>query len=265
MESNNNRRATLTTLQARTALALINKSTVALDSQNAIEMESKQIIETLIKTFPANYPAEIIPALWAFTLSNVGKKAIKDNTLTAYEYIALLAESKRDNAENRKDYGAFGDLFEILARLALVKKQNLINWRLLTVKDINRPDIISNKYGVIECGTNGKTWTNGTLFDYMAGDYTSVIYGVFMDEDKQAVYELCASQQIERAIDYIAQYSAYWPNKYDFQHDMDNLTRGKGITEKGGNIQCQFNIGKYDAFINALEDGKIKALKDVIA
>lgn len=254
----------LSTLQARTALALINQSAATLDSKQAIETESKKIIETLTKQFPANYPAEIIPALWAFVLSNVGKKAVRDNTITAYEYIAILAESKRENAETRKDFGAFGDLFEILARLALVKNQNLINWRLLTVKDINRPDIVSNKYGIIECGTNGKTWTYGTLFDYMAGDYTSVIYGVFMDEDKQAIYDLCANQQIEEAIDYIAQYSVYWPDKYQFQYDMDNLTRGKGITEKGGNIQCQFNIGKYDAFIAALESGKFKSLKESI-
>ena len=254
----------LSTLQARTALALIKQSTVTLDSKQAIETEAKRIVDTLVKQFPENYPAEILPALWAFVLSNVGKKAIKDNTLTAYEYVAIVAESKRDNAETRKDFGAFGDLFEILARLALVKNQNLVNWRLLTVKDINRPDIVSNKYGVIECGTNGKTWTHGTLFDYMEGDYTAVIYGVFMDEDKQAVYDLCANQQIEEAIDYIAQYSVYWADKYQFQYDMDNLTRGKGITVKGGCIQCQFNSGKYDAFIEAIENGKLKSLKEII-
>ncbi len=55
-----------------------------------------------------------------------------------------------------------------------------------------------------------------------------------------------------------------WDNKYKFQSDMDNLTRGKGITIKGGSIQVVYNPGKYKAFLNALEEGTFTSLYDIL-
>ena len=145
-----------------------------------------------------------------------------------------------------------------------MRKIALVRWSMLSVKDIKTSDIISKKFGVVEVGHNGKTLTFGTMFDYMNGDYTSVVYGVFAEEDKKEVYALVREKQYDKAIEYITNYCGYWSNKYDFQSDMDNLTRGKGITAKGANIQVVYNEGKYNAFVNALEEGTITSLADVL-
>ena len=145
-----------------------------------------------------------------------------------------------------------------------MRKKALVRWSMLSVKDIKTADISSKKYGIIEVGHNGKTLTCGTLLDYMSGEYTSVVYGVFSEEDKKEVYALCKNKQYDKAIDYICSYSAYWASKYDFQKDMDSLTRGTGITAKACGIQVVYNEGKYNAFLTALDNGVFKSLAETL-
>ena len=102
------------------------------------------------------------------------------------------------------------------------------------------------------------------MFDYMDGDYTSVVYGVFSDDDKKDIYTLVKEKKYDKAIDYVTNYCGFWSDKYAFQSDMDGLTRGKGITAKGANIQIVYNSGKYDAFLSALDEGKITSLADAL-
>ena len=255
----------LTTAQARTALAAINAADIAaLDNRPMIHETAAAIVSNLCIAFPKNYPADIIPALFAFVLSNLGRRAVREGIVKVPEYIAMIAEEKQENESSLRDFGAFGDLFEILARIALVKKSSLVSWRLLSVRDIMACDVVSRKYGRIEIGHNGKTLTFGTFFDYMAGDYDAVIYGVFSAEDKAEIYNLCKNGEYENAVSYISEYSALWENKYQFQHDMDNISRGAGITEKGGQIQVVFNPSKYDAFLRALENGVFPSLAETL-
>ena len=98
----------------------------------------------------------------------------------------------------------------------------------------------------------------------MAGDFTSVVYGVFSEEDKKEVYTLRRNKEYEKAIDYITSYSVYWDSKYQFENDMNNLTRGKGITVKKCGVQVVYNAGKYNAFVSALEEGKFTSLFDML-
>ena len=91
----------------------------------------------------------------------------------------------------------------------------------------------------------------------MAGKYTSVIYGVFSDIDKKTVYEYCKNKEYNKAIDYVCNYSAYWSDKYDCEKDLNNLSRGKGITAKAAGIQIVYNESKYNAFVSALENNII--------
>ena len=255
----------LTTTQARTALSLVNAANIStLNNRPAIQESAAAIVSNLCIAFPKNYPAEIVPSLFAFVLSNLGRRAVREGVVKVPEYIAMLAEEKQENENSLRDFGAFGDLFEILARIALVKNSSLVSWRLLSVREIMSCDVISRKYGRIEIGHNGKTLTFGTFFDYMAGEYDAVIYGVFSAEDKAEIYNYCKMGEYEKAVAYIAEYSALWENKYQFQSDMDNLSRGAGITEKSGQIQVVFNPSKYAAFLAALEDGKIESLKETL-
>lgn len=254
----------LTTLQARTAAYLINNDMTPITDRQAIETAAHSIIDKLVNDFPEYFPADVFPALFAFVLSNLGKKAVRTFQLSAIEYIQLFAQVKQENTILRNDFGAFGDLFELLVRLALVKNVNLINWRMLTVKAINESDIVSKKFGSIEVGTNGKTWTNATLYDYMEGDFTAVIYGVFSEEDKKDVFDLCTVGKITDAIEYVTNYAVLWTDKYQYLKDMNELTRGKGLTVKSGNVQTVYNEGKRAAFIDAIESGKFTSLWDTL-
>jgi len=256
--------SSLSTLQARTILSAILAFVGSLSSRSDIEKAAVSIVDNLVSLFPVQFPSVDKLSFLSFALSSCAKEGIKRGELKILDYLSMLADIKENNESELKDFGAFGDLLEILVRCAFMKKLALVRWSMLSVKDIKTSDIISKKYGVVEVGHNGKTLTFGTMFDYMDGNYTSVVYGVFAEEDKKEVYNLVRNKEYEKAIDYISNYCGYWSDKYAFQMDMDNLTRGKGITAKGANIQVVYNEGKYNAFVSALEDGKIVSLADVL-
>ena len=256
--------SSLSTLQARTILSAIVAFLGSLSSREDIEKAALSIVDNLCALFPVQFPSVDRLSFLSFALSSCAKEGIKRGELAILDYLSMLADIKENNEQDIKDFGAFGDLLEILVRCAFMRNISLVRWSVLSVKAINQNDIASRKYGIVEVGHNGKTFTYGTMFDYMAGDYTSVVYGVFSEEDKKEVYSLVRNKEYEKAIDYISNYCGYWANKYDFQKDMDNLTRGKGITAKGANIQAVFNEGKYNAFLLALDDGRITSLADTL-
>lgn len=262
----------LSTLQARSILYFIENNAPAMPDKYAVEDFAFSVVEKVENDFPEVFPVdndngkENNPhfSYLAFTFSACAKFAIKVGDLNILEYIAILAEVKEGNEKDIHDFGAFGDLYEVLIRCAFMRKKSLVQWSMLSVKSIENADIVSSKYGIIEVGHNGKTLTFGTVFDHMAGDYTSIVYGVFSDEDKKEVYKLCRDKEYEKALDYVTSYSVYWASKYDFENDMNNLTRGKGITAKKCGVQVVYNAGKYDAFVSALNEGKLTSLFETL-
>lgn len=254
----------ITTLQARTILSAILSFVGVFATRADIENAALSIVDNLCTLFPVQFPSVDKFSFLSFALSSCAKEGIKRGELKILDYLSMLADIKENNENERKDFGAFGDLLEILVRCAFMKKLALVRWSMLSVKDIKTDDITSKRFGIVEVGHNGKSLTYGTMFDYMDGSYTSVVYGMFSDEDKKDIYSLVRAKQYEKAIDYVCNYCGYWSNKYDFQSDMDNLTRGKGITAKGENIQIVYNIGKYNAFQSAIEEGKIITLADTL-
>lgn len=255
---------TLTTLQSRTLLALIKRDEAILSSIETIKQVAYSVVGHCLTEYTTIFHECDKLNYLAFALAFTAQKALKEKMLSCLEYVKLLAEHKQENEQQLKDYGAFGDLYEVLIRVALLRKFVLVRPSALLVHDILNNDIVSKKFGILEVGQNGKTFQEGTVFDYMEGTFTSVIYGVFSDEDKQAIYNYCIAGNIERAVEYVKSYSVYWENKYQFLNDMDNLTRGKGLTIKSGKVMVQFNSGKYNAFINAIENGQFKALSEIL-
>lgn len=260
----------LSTLQARTILSAIVAFIGSLCNRENIEKAALSIVASLEKAFPVQFPTTSHFSFVAFALSQCAKEGIKRGELKILDYLSIIAEVKQENEKaetsynGKADFGAFGDLLEILVRCAMMRKIALVRWSMLSVKDIKNDDITSKKFGIVEVGHNGKTLSFGTMFDYMEGSYTSVVYGMFSEEDKADIYSLVRSKEYDKAVDYVANYCGYWANKYDFQSDMDNLTRGKGITAKGENIQVVYNDGKYNAFQSAIEEGKIFTLADAL-
>ena len=263
---------TLNTLQARSIIDYITKNAPALHTRYEIENFAVETVGYIERVYPDVFPVDFNTpkkdnphfSYLAFTFAHASRFAIKSGDLTVLEYISILASVKEENEKEIADYGAFGDLFEILIRCAFIRKYNLVSWSALSVKAIDTSDMISKKYGIIEIGQNGKTLSHGTVFDFMSGDYTSIVYGVFSEEDKKAVYSLCRNKDYEKALDYVTSYSSYWESKYQFESDMNSLTRGKGITIKSGSIQVVYNSGKYNAFVNALENGTFTSLYEFL-
>ena len=254
----------ITTLQARTILSVINRYEKPIVSKTDVEKVGKLAVKICLDKFPSVFKKTEAKAYIAFSLSATAKEAVKRGDLKVLDYIALLAEVKEENETAINDFGAFGDLYEILIRCAFLRKIALVRWSALSVKDVENNDIESKKFGIMEVGHNGKTLTFGTLFDYMEGKYTSVVYGVFSEEDKTQVYEYCKTKQYDKAIELVTSYSVYWSDKYDFQRDMDNLTTGKGITVKPCGVQVVYNTGKYNAFINAIENGTFTSVYETL-
>ena len=250
-------RSTLSTLQARTAIEAVKKTDFNVQQIGELKKIAGTIYKDLIKRFPKNYPADVRRPLIALVLSSVGMKAVQEKQVSEIEYLKLLAYEKEKIERICSDYGAFGDMVEILARIALIDNFNLVKANMLKVKKFGAVDVNSKKYGKLEIGHNGKTLTQATLFDYMAGDYESILYGMFDEQDKQKVYAFCKKGNIGPALQIVSERMVYWNNKYDFQTDMDNLTSGKGITEKGQDIQVVYNPSKYRAFTEAIKKGKL--------
>ena len=263
MSKRNSHSKTLPTVAAKTIVSMVKKDSDIIDSCGMIVKKGIEIVSELYECFPTVFTEEIKPSVFAFSLSIVARKAVKEGTITIPEFMAYYSEHKARIANELQDYGAFGDLLELLVRLAFVPK-NLRRASMLAVKSSNHADMISKKIGTAEIGHNGKTWTNATLFDYMEGDFTSVVYGMFSEQDKNDVYNLCACGQYEKAVEYISEYMCVWPNKYDFLHDMDNLSSGRGIALKGENVQSVYNDGKYRQFQNAIENEQFITLSEFL-
>ena len=116
--------STLSTLAARTALAAIEKDETKLDSMKSIYQTSAQVFKQLYKNFPSVYTSEMKKSVIAFILSNVAKKAVKIGDISIADFMRFYAKHKARIAISMNDFGAFGDLLEVLIRLYFVTK----NW-----------------------------------------------------------------------------------------------------------------------------------------
>ena len=270
----------LSTIQARTILDYCDRFSVAsLRTEEEITAEALNVTDFIfnnpdLKDFFLSSSEDenereqddvrMTALVMSCALSALARKAVRTGQVTVKEYVAILANVKSRNEKSLKDYGAFGDLLEILVRCFFMGSIALVNWRTLTVKYLYDCDIISKKYGRIEVGHNGKSLTFGTLFDHMAGDYDAIVYGVFSEYDKKQVYKFCRNQELENAVDYVAHRVVYWKNKYSFERDMNELSRGKGITVKRETgVQVVYNESKMKAFCSALDEGTFERLENL--
>jgi len=256
----------LTTLQARSINDAVRRFGKEIDYTDrfTIEKAAFKIVNYLIETFPDQFDKKLEKRMIACANCGCGLYGIEQGALSVGEYISMLAEHKEGSEKSLFDFGAFGDLIEILVRCALCRVDNFITAKVLYVKGYDNTDIISKKYGKLEVGHNGKTLSFGTVFDMMSGDYTGIVYGMFSEEDKKEIYTLCREEEYKKAVRFVAEYMCIWLDKYDFEKDMNNLTRGKGITLKCDGPQVVFNSGKYTAFQNAIEEGKFITVKDMM-
>ncbi len=252
----------LTATQHRTIdahLRLIDPKMI--DSAKSVNCFANVAITSLIATYPTLFNEHDRPLYLAYTESQLLQIAFKAGYINLYDYIQLYAQHKQAQYNERNDFGAFGDLLEVLARIAIIGNLNLIKAQHLNVKALFKNDIISKRYGIIEVAHNGKTWNSGTALNPIEGDYTSVIYGVFDAYTQNQVFNACINRNIKQAIAIVRAYCVYWHDKKDFLNDMESLTRGKFFTIKSCKVMNQYNQSKHNAFIRAIENGTFATLE----
>ena len=183
-----------------------------------------------------------------------GKKPI--DTLSAY------ARFKRLTMEKLDDYGAFGDVVEVLTRISC-KPASLVSWEDMHVKRQDAIDITIRKTP-FEIGTNGKTFLESTEENPMNGKYKMIAYGVFESDEKLAMLKLLETGKYTEAIDNLLS-MMYVFNKDEFFHDMTTKTgRGSMYTYKAslGKWQVVYNGSKHSLFLKMVEMENVPTLKE---
>ena len=119
---------TLSTLQARSILYYIENNAPKMVDKYDVEDFAFSVVEEMEKTFPVQFPVvgDLHFGYLAFTFAACARFAIKCGDLSILEYISILAEVKEGNEKDIHDLGAFGDLFEVLIRCALMRKLSLV-------------------------------------------------------------------------------------------------------------------------------------------
>lgn len=255
---------TLNTLQKKSLESALVISFESLSTVKAIGNNALQAVKKCLYKAPSVFPIEGKKVYIAYTLSYGLKKAMLEGFMTVKSGLRVFVLVKKAMSEKNGDKGYFGDILEVLVRCAFIGNISLIRPEMIHVKAQGKTDIISAKYGKIEVGHNGKTFSQGTIFDYMDGDYTSVVYGVFEEEDKQVIINAIRNNDIMTALKNVCAYCGYWRNKYDFLKDINSLSSGKGMTIKAGQIMTQYNGGKHKVFIRALENNVFPCLADIL-
>lgn len=204
------------------------------------------------------------------------KQAQKDG-VKPLAYLSKYAMWKKAERLYNNDYGALSDLIEVCVRLIRRKKVNLIHLNDIAVKPLalttdtfkqalSKADY-NGKQGIYEIATNGKTFLESTETDYMSGNYQGVIYGVFELEELITIADMLIDGEYQTAFTNIADNMYVWFNKYQFEKDINTVSRGKGITFKPsiGYAQIVYNPSKHSAFIKRFEGAEIPTLSQVDA
>lgn len=194
------------------------------------------------------------------------------NNIKPLEYLRLYVIWKLQEYTFNNDYGAYGDIIEVLTRCILRKRINFIRLTDIQVKPLtSKNDTLrqqisftdaKSKGMFFEVGHNGKTLTEGTITDFMEGNYNGFIYGMFMQEELTAICNYIINNDYKKAFKAIASGLYVWVNKYDFITDINSVSRGKGITYKPhiNAPQIVFNQSKLNAFIQYMEISNIPTL-----
>lgn len=181
------------------------------------------------------------------------------------EYLRLYANWKATEYVVNSDFGAIGDLIECCVRCIMRKRVNLIHLTDIQVKpltlkhdtqkqQLTKVDINAKNYA-FEIGHNGKTFTEATPDNNMEGTFTSVIYGMFSHDELNDICGLICSGEIKQGFKTLASGLYVWIDKYQFEFDINNVSRGKGITYKPhiNASQVVYNDSKLNSFIRYME------------
>lgn len=186
----------------------------------------------------------------------------KKGCFTVYQFAKNYIYHKVRMYELIKDLGAIGDVIECLVRCAFIGNVNLLKCAYFHSAGFENEDIVSKK-GIFECGINGKSFMQARPNNIMYGKFTSIVYGVINDFDVGVIMDYISNDNLQGAINYVADSMYVWENKQDFVRDINMISRGKGIVYKhnAGYAQVIYNPSKHNAF---LENVRAQTLREYL-
>ena len=180
------------------------------------------------------------------------------------EYIISYATFKASTYVNLNDLGAYADTVETVCHLLVCRESWRVNLKNLHVSAIGKIDLRFNGKK-IEVGTNGKSWLESTQGDAMNGQFDSVIYGVFTEEEKETICEYFTNGQAKRAIKEIAEMLYYFEEKEQFENFINNISRSPSLVwKKAGYYQTVYNPSKHNAFIEKIEKSDFPSFLQIV-
>lgn len=157
---------------------------------------------------------------------------------------------------NLNDFGAFADIVETAVKVAS-RPRNLLHYDDIHVTTGKRDFDIMLRGVKTEIGTNGKTFAFSTRSDAMHGSFTQVCYGVFNDDDKQAIIKLLTNRKtIEKGIQAIIDMMYIFPDKTDFCDKLLTECGRRPMIAYKENIdswQVIYNNSKHTAFLKMID------------
>ena len=183
-----------------------------------------------------------------------------EHNMNIRDIVRNYAEFKKAAYYNCSDFGAFGDLLEVLTRLAIRKNINLAHIADIHVKRAFESDITSSKYGKMEVGHNGKS------FNESLENLETIIYGVFSDDDKLTIFDTCINGEIQTAIDVTSELMYFFTIPQFIETLSEKVGRAKKFKINSRNqLQIVFNESMMNAFIKYMEgQDDIKTLAETI-
>lgn len=199
-------------------------------------------------------------AISAYIVSYYNLYTAKRDNVSMNTIIANYAEFKKTAYYNCSDFGAFGDLVEVLTRLAIRKNINLAHIADIHVKRAFESDITSSKYGKMEVGTNGKS------FNEPLEKLENIVYGVFSDDDKMMIFDTCINGNVQTAIDAISEMMYCFTVSQFIETLSEKVGRTKKFKINSRNqLQIIYNDSMMNAFIKYMEgQDDIKTLANMI-
>lgn len=194
-----------------------------------------------------------------FCAFHVERSIIENRSVMDYLHDYLLFKFESFRVFN--DFGYFGDIVETVTHLLVCEKLWRVKRENLHVSAIGKVDL-KYKGEKFEIGTNGKSFLESTQSDFMSGKYTSLVYGMFDDMDKETIRQFIMENNTRKAVKTIASMLYVFENKYDFPVFMESISRGKTLAWKGQYMQVVFNPSKYNAFCKAIEETDFPTLAD---
>ncbi len=198
-----------------------------------------------------DYNAALAVALSFYSMIKAqadGKKPI--------DCLSTYAAFKQASEVHFSDFGAFGDFLETVLRCSC-KPANLITFADLHVKRQSETDIII-KGKKCEVGHNGKTFANSNEYDCIGEKVDYIVYGVFDNDEKAALYKLAIDGEYTKLFDNVRAMLYVFP-----VNEFAAFMGEKGFKFKGERWQVIYNSGRARKFLEKVEEKETPTVNDI--